>query len=137
MAANKDRFIEALRKGHSVTKACEIAALPRRTAYHTRRNDPEFAAAWEDAIESSVEILEDELRIRALDREDQKSHLLLMFLIKKHRPEYRDNYKTELTLNKPKEIKEYDFTPDEIDEAMLLLQNAKNTAKSRVPDTAE
>jgi hypothetical protein len=123
------KFLTALSVGRSVTKACEIAGIPRRTAYYWKSESPEFAEAWEDALETSVEELEEEVRRRALDPEDQKSAILLMFLLKKHRPEYRENYqqKKEVTIH---HVQEVEFSKEEMATAIDILNSAKVEAFS-------
>src|SRR6476469_8107431 len=120
-STQKMKFLMALQLGHSVKRACEISDTPRRTAYYWRSEDVDFADAWKEAIDCSVEVLEDEVRQRALDREDPKSATMLIFLLKKHRPEYRDNFKTESTV-KVSGVKEFDFSTSEVEEAMAILK---------------
>ena len=125
----KMKFLTSLQLGNSVKLACEVAGIPRRTAYYWRSEDQSFADAWQEAIDGSVEVLEDEVRARALDRSDPKAATLLMFLLKKHRPEYRENYKTEVKVTKDS-VKEFDFSREEITEAAAILAAAKAEQKS-------
>ncbi len=121
--AAKATFLANLLLGKSVKAAAEAAGVGRRTFYDWRDMDAEFRAAWEDALTGSIEVLEDEVRERALDRLDKNSHILLMFLVKKHKPEYRENYKQELHLVKDT-VKEFDFSSTEMEEAIAILQKA-------------
>jgi Bacteriophage Sf6, terminase small subunit-like len=85
-------FLGALTEGASVTAACNRAVITRRTVYNWWEADPEFAAAWDDAIEAGTDALEDE----ALRRAKDKSDTLLIFLLKARRPEkYKDRVSTE------------------------------------------
>ena len=65
-AAQREQFLAALSQTASVTRACEIANLPRRTVYNWRAMDPEFARAWEVALDLGTDALEDEAIRRAL-----------------------------------------------------------------------
>lgn len=132
------KFLTALQLGNSVTKACALSHIPRRTVYYWKSENPEFADAWADAIDTSVEELEDAARKRALDIDDPKSHLFLMFVLKKWRPEYRENFKTEVK-HKHEGVQEFSFTPAEVDTALALLEKAKaDAAKSpESPDIPE
>lgn len=121
--SKKLTFLMNLAAGKSVKVAAEVAGIPRRTVYDWKDQDAEFSMAWEDAITGSIEVLEDEVRERALDRQDKNSHILLMFLVKRHRPEYRENYKSELHLVRDT-VKEFDFSREDMDEAIAILQNA-------------
>jgi transposase-like protein len=123
----KATFLAHLMNGKSVKAASEAAAINRRTVYDWRDQDSEFREAWEDAITGSIEVLEDEVRERALDRTDKNSHILLMFLVKKHKPEYRENYKTEISVNR-ESVKEYDFSSAEVDEAIAILRGAQESS---------
>lgn len=124
------KFLACLSLGLSVTKACEAAGVPRRTVYYLRAEDQAFKDAWEESKAASVEELEDHLRKRATDPNDKASHLLLMFLLKKLDPTYRENYKTE-TKQAITSAREFEFDPAEIDAAMAIL----SLAKSRKPNS--
>jgi hypothetical protein len=75
-------FLKTLAKTPSVTMAAKAAGIPRRTAYDHREKDPEFAQAWDDALNQSLDALEHEVYQRALKDDAQ----LAMFLLKAHRP---------------------------------------------------
>jgi hypothetical protein len=127
----RGRFLAELLRGESVARAAELAGIPRRTVYDLKDRMPSFAAEWDNAIAESKELLlgkyENELHARALDRDDKYSYLLLMFLIKKLDPAYRDNYKTEHKVVH-ETVKEYSFSRDDMDKAIEILQSAKETA---------
>jgi hypothetical protein len=75
-------FIHALAGGSSVRAACEAAGISKTAAFGWRRDDPDFAAAWDEAIEAGTETLEDEAVRRALAGSDT----MLIFLLKARRP---------------------------------------------------
>lgn len=125
--ATKADFLSRLRAGRTVSEAAKATGTHRRTFYDWRDQDPEFRQAWEDAITESVEVLEAEVRRRALDKTDKSSHLLLMFLLKKHDPTYRENYKREVTV-KHEKVQEFEFSQAEMDEAIDLLTKARDDA---------
>lgn len=73
-----------------MTHACYEAGVSTAGAYKLRKNNPKFAQDWEDAQEIGLNSLEDVANERARGDSD----VLLMFLLKAHRPEkYRDNFK--------------------------------------------
>ncbi len=94
-------FLAALTEGLSITAACEAAGIARRTVYNWRDADPDFAAAWDEAIDAGTDRLEDEARRRALEGSDKPvfykggevgaireySDTLMIFLLKARRPE--------------------------------------------------
>ncbi|MEH6521614.1 hypothetical protein [Sulfitobacter sp.] len=52
-----ERFLTALSEFGQVTYAANVAGPTRRTFYNRRRQDPEFSARWDDAIEAFEETL--------------------------------------------------------------------------------
>lgn len=128
----KTRFLRALASGRSVKAAAELTSTNRRTFYDWRDQDPGFAKDWDDAIKEAVEELEDEVRSRALDRADKNSHILLMFLLKKHDPSYRENFKREVTV-KHEKVHEIEFSQEEIDEAIEILTRQKDASTPEPP----
>lgn len=87
-------FLAALRNSGNVRAACHAAGIDRPKAYDHRDRDPAFAAAWATALEDACDTLEAMARKRAMDSSD----LLLIFLLKAHRPAvYRETYRHELT----------------------------------------
>jgi hypothetical protein len=60
-------FLAALRQTGNVCRACAVAKIDRGAVYDARRNCPDFAAAWEIALEEAAEFLELEARRRAYE----------------------------------------------------------------------
>lgn len=97
----KDRFIQALRECPVVAIAAKQAGLPRRTAYNHREQDPEFAAAWDDALDEGMDLAEAEAWRRGVEGVDEPvfqsgqlvgyqrrySDALLSRLLQAYRPE--------------------------------------------------
>lgn len=81
------KFIDSLSKGCTINEACKAAHVGRRTMYDYRRDDPAFAARWDEAREARVDLLEQEANARAMDRNDPKSADLLRFLLRGYRRE--------------------------------------------------
>lgn len=95
IAALKERFLQTFREVGSTTpyRACLRVGLTRTQVIRWRDADPEFAARYDDIVES----LTDELVTVAEERGKSKSDLLLMFTVKARRNEYRDNHKVEIS----------------------------------------
>lgn len=86
---SKQRFLGVLSKSMNVTLAAHGAGLNRQTLYKWRAEDAEFAAAWDEALQEAIELLEAE----AYQRARKQSDTLMIFLLKAHKPEkYRDNF---------------------------------------------
>lgn len=98
--------------GGNVTRACEAIDVARLTAYRWREDDPEFAAAWDEAKSAGLDALEDEALRRAFEGIDKPivhqgvitdtvreySDTLAIFLLKGGKPEkYRERVSQELT----------------------------------------
>lgn len=75
-------FLAKLAVSANILRSCQAAGVGRSTAYEHREADPAFAAAWDEAIENACDLLEETARERAQDGSD----LLLIFLLKAHRP---------------------------------------------------
>lgn len=101
-------FLKVLGDTANVRAACEKAGVSRTTAYRIRNSDARFARRWDEAIESSVDLLEIEAARRAIKGVEEPvyykgkvvgtvkrpSDALLMFLLRAHRPaKYRENHK--------------------------------------------
>lgn len=63
----KPIFLKAIADGSTITEAAEAAGVDRSTAWRTRDRDPEFLQAFEQALESSADILEKTARRRAIE----------------------------------------------------------------------
>lgn len=88
----KRLFLASLAEGNSVARAARDIGYSRTQVYEWRKTDPEFAMAWEDAIEAGTDELEDHAVQRAKDGSDT----LLIFMLKARRPErYKERYSTE------------------------------------------
>jgi len=85
------KFLEALAEYGVVSYAADAANISRTHAYHVRKKNVAFRKAWDEALEKSVEKLEQEAHRRALN----KSDTLLIFLLKSRKPEvYRERQET-------------------------------------------
>jgi len=94
-------FLARLRESANVSAAARAAGLSRSSAYALRSRDPEFRAAWDEALEEALDDLEAELRRRAIEGVDKPvfyggkecgsvksySDTLGMFLLKSRRGE--------------------------------------------------
>ncbi len=94
-SASQHRFLTAHQLGAPTTQAAQIAGVSRATLYRWRDEDPEFAQAWLESRDKSMEDLE----VAAYRRAIQGNDRLLMFLLKSHMP---------LTYNK----RQQPITPD-------------------------
>jgi hypothetical protein len=98
-------FIGALMEGASVNKAAKVAGIHFTTAFDRRKKDPEFARAWREAANVGTALLEEEAARRAyhgvikpvfqkgvrVGYVREYSDVLLMFILKKRDPSYRND----------------------------------------------
>lgn len=106
----REVFLAELAQRGNVSAAAEAAGLARATFYEYRSADPDFAAAWDEALETAIDAMELEARRRAVEGvekpivgrigKDQDgiityvreySDSLMTLLLKAHRPDkYRE-----------------------------------------------
>jgi transposase-like protein len=79
----RQQFLSVLAGGYSVTRAAAAIGMSRNSCYEWRKDDPEFAKAWEDAWESGTDCFEDQLREMAAE----KNIAAVIFGLKSRRPE--------------------------------------------------
>ncbi|KXV20639.1 hypothetical protein [Gluconobacter japonicus] len=114
----REVFLGHLRKTSNISESARVAVIDRKTAYKWREAEPDFAAAWDDAIDEATDALEAEARRRALDGHEEYvismgqivrdpetgkplmqrkfSDSLTTLLLKAHRPEkYRERHDVE------------------------------------------
>ena len=58
----REKFIKILGTTCNITVACREIGITRNTAYDHREKNAEFAAAWDNALEEAVDLLEAEAR---------------------------------------------------------------------------
>lgn len=64
-------FCAALAETCNVGRACTAVGISRYTAYIWRKDDPDFAARWDDAMKAGLLALEDEAHRRAFEGVDE------------------------------------------------------------------
>jgi hypothetical protein len=114
-AKRQDRFLDGLIEFGTIAAGCRAADIARQTYYEWIKLFPDFKEACEIAFETHIEDLEEVAHIRAAD----KSDLLLMFALKKLRPEYRDTYRA--PVGKPEEEEQELVSKEEITKKLNVL----------------
>ena len=109
----KGQFLAILRGCANVSHAAESVGLSRTCVYQVRAEEPEFAAAWDAAVESSLDDIESALRRRAVEGVDRPvfyrgevcghvkefSDTAAIFLLKGRRPDvFRDRSESSVTV---------------------------------------
>lgn len=85
-----------------MTAACKAEGIARSSYYLWLADDPDFAKAVDDALESGTDLLEDEAKRRAVGLSG--SDTLLIFLLKARRPDkYRERHTVDLNVRQLRE----------------------------------
>lgn len=85
----QEQFLALFGNSLNIASSAMGAGINRRTVYRERDRNPEFAAALADAKAEAIERLEG----AAYDRAKKMSDVLLIFLLKAHKPEvYRESF---------------------------------------------
>lgn len=94
-----------LQTAGNVSTACQMVGITRQCAYYHRNEDADFSAAWDEAIQTVADAMEQEMYRRAVEGVDKPvyqqgalvghireySDTLLIFALKGARPDkYRD-----------------------------------------------
>lgn len=126
----KLKFLNALTQGESVVEAAKAAGVHRRTIYDWRDQDAAFRAEWDYCIESFREDLLGKgwkkLKERAFDAKDPKSHIMLIFMLKRLDPEFKENYRQERKIIHQKGV-DIEFSDEDWKEAAEILARARSS----------
>jgi len=112
-------FLETYSRGANITEACRVAGIARSVITYLRETDEAFQIAFQQAHDTSVDALISECRRRAIIGDSEptgwyqgqpggyvtrRSDNLLMFMIKKEIPEYRDKWEVTGANGQPLQI---------------------------------
>ena len=90
----KRSYIKAYAELGSHSKACEAAGITAKTSWNWRHDSRPEYLQFRESLEVAKQILVDRLEAEVFKRATEGgSDSLLMFLLKKHDPSYRENYK--------------------------------------------
>lgn len=81
-ASQREKFLEAIAAGDTVSVAVKAAGVSRATVYRWKDEDLVFSQAWYDAHEEYVDGLEAMARKRTIN----VGNTMLIFLLKSYRP---------------------------------------------------
>jgi hypothetical protein len=102
-----EKFLVNLAKnGGMVSHAAKDCRLSRTALYEKRKEDPEFAAKWNEAHQLGIEVLEDEAKHRALKGVSEPiyyegevvgfvrkpSDTLMRLILQAYNPKYREKH---------------------------------------------
>jgi hypothetical protein len=90
--AERGRFLRSLAAGNTARKAAADTGRNLSTFYRYREREARFRDAWLEAEKQGTQALEQVAISRAKDQSDT----LLMFLLKRRDPAYRDSHKVEV-----------------------------------------
>ncbi len=93
----KSRFLRALSEGLHVCDAVRRAGVSRSTAYNWRRDDPAFAEAWNDALETMLDNVENAIYTAAM----QGNVTAQIFILKTKGKDRGWTERTDINVNQP------------------------------------
>lgn len=127
----QDKFFKALAKSGNVAASCRLANITQQHVYQMRKENPDFAKQWEQAIDTAIDALE----AAAFSRAKRSSDTLLIFLLKSHRPAvYRENTKIELSGNV--DITNHYATASQVFDS-LISETARRQSEADIPSEVE
>lgn len=128
-------FITWLRRKATVYHAAQAARVNRVTVYRWHESDPQFAEAWEAALQDAREIMETSIYEDALGRDGKRGDpILKMFWTKAHDPRYRDKVTvdvSEVQHQIEQMFSRFNINPRELPQAVTRFID---TEYSQVPD---
>lgn len=87
-ATKKEEFLSLYPKTRNISKTAEAIKINPRTVYNWKESDPQFAKA----LLQAEQVVGDYYVGKVDDRiEKERSDILLMFMTKRYKPEFRDN----------------------------------------------
>ena len=107
LPGRKVKFLKHFAMTGNQSESLAVAGLAKSTHYKLLENNPKYAAAFQEASDAATDALVKEARRRAVEGDveptgwyqgkpggyvTRRSDNLLMFVIKKERPEYRDKW---------------------------------------------
>ena len=117
---DKQRFLDKLAKTPIVEVACKQAGLPRTTYYRWRKEDEAFAAACDEAIEHSSDLINDLAESQLIQAIKEKSLPAITFWLRHHSPAYITRIKVDASLKREPE----ELTPEQAELVERSLINA-------------
>lgn len=148
-AAKRWEFLARLSLSGSVADTCRMSGVKQSTAYGYRREHPDFAVLWDDALREALGRMETEAGRRAVDGTDKPvfhkgeevgyireySDQLLMFLIRKHDASY-NNTRSQVELSGPGggPIAHADMTPQRRQQLVNAILASADADRTQVTD---
>ncbi len=100
-------FVAAMAKSMNITVACRAAGISRSCAYQHRECYPEFAEAWDDALETAIDSLDMQAYViamgskgdpeKGIEAREPSERMLMFMLSRRRRAIYGDSSRVELT----------------------------------------
>ena len=85
---DKQRVINQLAEAGNASIACRRAQIPRATCYAWRKEDSEFAEAWEEALRQGNDLVNDMAESQLVTLIQDKNIRAIIFRLSHHHPNY-------------------------------------------------
>ncbi len=129
---DKEKFLEKLSKTPIVEVACKQAGLPRTTYYRWRKEDEDFAATCDEAIERSADLINDMAESQLISAIKEKNLTAIMYWLRHHHPAYITRIKVDASLkHEPEELtpEQAELVERSLIHAGLLTKEVKEQLK--------
>ena len=94
-AAAKAEVVELRGQAYTIRECASMVGVSRRTVQEWRQKDEKFAVALAEAEKDVRDFWVEKARVYALDDKKPLQGQMIMFMLKKEDPSYRDNHKVE------------------------------------------
>lgn len=106
---DKRKLLAKLTKLPIVEAACKQSGVPRSTYYRWRKDDPDFAAACDEAIEHSSGLINDMAESQLIASIKDRSMPAITFWLKHHHKAYRTRVEVDASIKTVQQ----ELTPDQ------------------------
>lgn len=118
--ADKKRLLLRLAKTPIVEVACKQANVPRPTYYRWRKSDEDFAAACDEAIETSSDLINDMAESQLIQAIKDQNMSAIIFWLKHHHHVYRTRVEVDARI----EAIQQELTPNQVETVSQALRLA-------------
>ena len=118
IAREKSQFIAQMKKNPSISLACEKVGIGRRTYYHWRENDKQFADAVDQAVIEGIALRNDFVESKLLSGIRDGNLRAIQFWLRHHHLDYGAKVKV------AKQVAVSELTPEQEAQIRKALQLA-------------
>jgi hypothetical protein len=103
-ADERIKLLDALRKSPIVQIACQQAEVARATYYRWRKEDPDFAAACDDALSEGAELVSDMAESKLISAIKDQNFSAISFWLRNRHPAYADRLRIQAKIDQDRPL---------------------------------